>query len=488
MAFEPRYALMEEIANWKLEAKLEDSERYFYHTRDIAKIDGGDICYIIGRKGTGKTAIGEYMWRRKSYRHFAEKLSFKNFPFNDLYKLSNSQYTPPNQYITLWKWLIYCHIAKMMVRNESLDARLRGTLEKVFPTDPQKTLARSISQLTSPELKFSAFGLELSASAHRTSESNQATWIERCDTLEDLILDHLDEATYTIVFDELDEDYKGDEEALLRAQYRDLLTGLFKAVQLVKGTFSAQRYRVRPVVFLRNDIYASLRDPDKTKWNDLRLDLTWNLAEIRNLLGFRIGRAQDPNAGVMPFGTATTLVFKGYESMRVVRKHPLIEWISSLTLSRPRDYISFMSIAAGKAAQRGSAFITSEQISQTIVPYSEYLRGDIQDEMETVLPEIAQVLNVLARIGKPLFTFAQFSSAYAEVAKEATGLQKPAIEVLGLLFRFGVIGNRTGVGSTVSGLSETALEFNRTQKIVVLRGLLPALRIQDKEGQSFPGG
>ncbi len=79
--------VLDEIANWKLEAKLEDNDRYFYHINDLKKIEGGSHCYVIGRKGTGKTAISEYLLRQKDPKIFSVKLSFKNFPFNDLYKL-----------------------------------------------------------------------------------------------------------------------------------------------------------------------------------------------------------------------------------------------------------------------------------------------------------------------------------------------------------------------------------------------------------------
>jgi ABC-type dipeptide/oligopeptide/nickel transport system ATPase subunit len=136
--------LLKEIAeNWKLEAKQENNSRYFFHIEESAKILNGERFYVIGRKGSGKSAIGEYILnlnkaRQDNFNVFAEKLSFKNFPFNDLYALENSKYTHPNQYITIWKYIIYSSICRLMVQNQNIDAEVRKVLEKLYPPNPIK--------------------------------------------------------------------------------------------------------------------------------------------------------------------------------------------------------------------------------------------------------------------------------------------------------------------------------------------------------------
>ena len=108
-------AIYEKICNeWKLEAKQESSQ-YFYFVNEVKDILEGRKNLVIGRKGEGKTAIAQYVYEQKEYNTFTEKLSFKNFPFNILYELSNSQYTHPNQYISIWKYLIYTTICKLMI-------------------------------------------------------------------------------------------------------------------------------------------------------------------------------------------------------------------------------------------------------------------------------------------------------------------------------------------------------------------------------------
>ena len=110
--------------NWKLEAKLEDTEKYFFNNDQVNDIVEKDKCYVIGRKGSGKSAISEYILKQKKHDCFTVKLNFKNFPFNELYTLDNQTYTSPNQYITLWKYLIYSNICRLMVQNESIDSKV----------------------------------------------------------------------------------------------------------------------------------------------------------------------------------------------------------------------------------------------------------------------------------------------------------------------------------------------------------------------------
>jgi hypothetical protein len=79
--------ILEEVAQWKLEAKLEDNRRCFYNTADVDLLASGARSFVIGRKGTGKTAIREHLIQNPAPQRFAEKLTFKNFPFNDLLRI-----------------------------------------------------------------------------------------------------------------------------------------------------------------------------------------------------------------------------------------------------------------------------------------------------------------------------------------------------------------------------------------------------------------
>lgn len=162
-------SILEEVAQWKLEAKLEDVDRYFYFLDEVQEILTGAKAYVIGRKGTGKTAISEFLVRSQRYDQFTEKLSFKNFPFNELYALRNESFNSPNQYITVWKYVIYTFVCKMMLRNENIASDIRKSLGNIFSNETATTLSRSISNWTSREFGVQILGSGLTVKLEAVS-------------------------------------------------------------------------------------------------------------------------------------------------------------------------------------------------------------------------------------------------------------------------------------------------------------------------------
>ena len=46
------------VADWKLEEKGQDNLRYFFSFDEVNRVESGRNCFVIGRKGSGKTAGG----------------------------------------------------------------------------------------------------------------------------------------------------------------------------------------------------------------------------------------------------------------------------------------------------------------------------------------------------------------------------------------------------------------------------------------------
>ena len=83
-----REKLFNQIINiWSIEAKKEDIE-YFYYVDETNLLKYGNKSFVIGRKGSGKTAMAQYINESSKFGN-SVILSFKNFPFNILYELEN---------------------------------------------------------------------------------------------------------------------------------------------------------------------------------------------------------------------------------------------------------------------------------------------------------------------------------------------------------------------------------------------------------------
>lgn len=63
--------------NWQLDAMQENMCKYFFSDKDLSLVKDGKKCYVIGRKGAGKSAICQYLVNNPNYNQFAQKLTFK---------------------------------------------------------------------------------------------------------------------------------------------------------------------------------------------------------------------------------------------------------------------------------------------------------------------------------------------------------------------------------------------------------------------------
>lgn len=479
---------LSEISNsWKLEAKQENSLRYFYHVEEAKSIINGDKFYIIGRKGSGKSAISQYLLNLNnvdaysSYNIFTEQLTFKNFPFNELYALNNDKYTLPNQYITIWKYIIYSCVCRQMVKNHKIDSNLRNVLEQMYPPVDIKSLSRMIGQWTMTGFGAQVLGNGANVSIGKISNIDKLSWIEKTSILEELIDEYIDDAHYFVIFDELDEDYRNFSTQEERDQYIFLLTSLFKAVQDVKSYFKDKKQVICPVIFLRDDIYQLIKDTDKNKWGDFKVALEWDETKLKSMLAFRISRAIDADGKILPFDEAWHKIFMR-ETIKLggdsTKRVPIFNYITRSTQLRPRDYIKYLQVCAERSLQNGAALINAKTVKIVDKGFSNYLKDEMVDEVHAQLPDIDVIFSIISQIRKQAFTIGEFKKAYLEYYKKGTVSNGNVDYVLQMLFDFSIIGN-TPKRHNVQFFRYMNPEarFNFKEGIVVHRGLFKALQI-----------
>jgi cold shock CspA family protein/energy-coupling factor transporter ATP-binding protein EcfA2 len=468
--------LLKEIATWKREAKAENNDQYFWNVKEVAQIQAGDKYFVIGRKGSGKTAICEHFNQMRTHDVFSDKLSFKNFPFNELYAHKNQKFTTPNQYITLWKYLIYSSVCRMMLKNEAVDSDLRTELGKLY--GDELSLSRRIGKWVAKEFGFSLFGI--SAKVAKDQHVNQGDWTAYVDYLEDILLSHAGDATYFVLFDELDEDYRDVIQAEQYQQYTALITSLFKAVQDVRTTLGANpALRVFPVVFLRDDIYEIVQDNDKNKWGDFRVDLNWDIAKIKKVIAFRISRALNPTGNSLDFEDAWRRVFGtgliGIGS-GAKRKTSTFDYIAQSTLLRPRDFVAYLQNCAHDADENNQ-FITPDVVKRVDKAFSNYLREELTDELFAILPDVVNIFDAISQLRKWNFSIAELEITYGQQIERGFIKEKNVKFVLQTLYLFSVIGNVTSYNRPVFRYQNREARLNFNERVAVHRGLFKALQI-----------
>ncbi len=465
------------IAQWMLEAKLENNVRYFHRVAEVDSIENGTRCYIIGGKGTGKTAISEYMHRKRQYNIFSQKLTFKNFPFNELYRLTDDKFTHPNQYITLWKYIIYSSIAKMMSQNANIDSEIRAKLEAVYEQDITRSLAGTIAQWTSGSIAFSVLGTGVGGGKKREVVSNSTPWIDRVEILEQFVERYMDDAKYYVIFDELDEDYRDPINTAASSKYAALLIGLLKAVQDIKSRFPKEEYNVCPLVFLRVDIYDQLMDADRTKWQDLSIRLTWDSNKLKDLLAFRISRAFDAESEIRDFQTAWEMICSTKYIGTRIKRDPF-DFITMQTRIRPRDYVKYLKTCAEICVSANRDMISNNVIMSTQAIYSQYLKSEFEDAIHPLLGDIVGVFEVLSRVGKQSFRLSDFAQSHREAVLVKTVADRNPKTVLETLYDFGAIGiRRRSNDRSVFKYMDPQSRLDPQLPILIHRGLFKVLRL-----------
>ena len=472
--------ILEEIEDWRLEAKLEDSNRYFYHTRVVERILSGKKLYVVGRKGTGKTAISEHLKQIIESNYFSQKLTFKNFPFNELYALNDNGFTSPNQYITAWKYVIYSTVCRLMVDNTTVDKDIREKLKGIFNDDIANALPHAVRKWTSEkfDIKILGSGFGYGGSSNVESKDNPS-WIHRVEILENFLLSNVGRDKYIIMFDELDEDYKDIVDATKYKQYTELLTSLFKAAQDIRARFS--KYNFFPVIFIRDDIYDVLQDPDKTKWMDYKVDLDWDSDSIKNLLAFRVSRALTPVGIAKDFNSAWQSIFEpGSVKVGDRQRKDMspFDYISRSTLNRPRDFVKYLQICAEISLEKGYQKIKPHIVSEADKSFSNYLRSELEDELHGVLPEIKRILDIFTTLRKQTLKIDEFRDAFDLAVAEDLIKTKDFQFVLQLLFHFSIIGNQPKQSSyQIFRYKNKEARLNMKENIILHRGLFRSLQI-----------
>ena len=465
------------INNWSVEARKERQD-YFYYIQEVNDIASGKKYYVTGRKGSGKTAIAQYLAEVDEPTTFSTRLSFKNFPFQILYSLENNQeYAAPNQYISMWKYLIYSYMCKDMMKNQNIDLDIRNKLSKLYGDSPSSSLNKLIEKWTSKSFGMEVLGVGFSYGGEQATK--EITWIDTLEILEKIITSYCDDARYYFLFDELDEDYKEFPSEVEAYKYKCMLTSLLKATQQIRDTFDACEKHIFPIVFLRSDIYSQLKDADKNKWRESLVDLEWSITKIKSMLAHRICTAM--NVPSTDFASIWPILFsprKVKMGNNQKREMDVFSYIERSTEMRPRDFVQYIKECVELAKERNEFPIRPETVKEADDNFSEYLKGETIDELFPILPEVDEILGLLSTIRKQSFRFSEFEKEYNTLVIREAIPKRDIRNVLLALFDAGVIGNQPSMkGQSIFRFSKKAPRFNFNETMIIHRGLYKALQI-----------
>ncbi len=446
---------------------------------------------VLGRKGSGKTAIYKMLSNMVDSNLFVVEYTFVDYPwtYHERYKSDDS--AAQERYLHSWKYLYLITIAKTLVnKDESANwspaateaiSNLREFLIDIYgKTDP--SLAETFAPSTGQSfLDRVTFDLKLIKISPPTTKPNTAVQLQEFNrNLEHAVLLALNpNNTYFVCFDELDRGFNPEDD-----NYKQRLMGLLMASRDLNMASTKAGKKFKAIVFLRSDIYSVLSFEDKNKLTETYSTLIeWDTGDggstLKSLMERRIGA----RLGIAP-DEAWDRVFDNSSKMR--GRQAKYNHIVSMTFRRPRDIIKFCNCILDSYKQRCGlkpGKFTNEDVSNARKEYSKYFRKELEDEAFQYLKDLKAVFEFVRELGVQVVDRRQLEEAF-NTWKDQLGKWKTLEPLLQMLFELSVIGYKRvgGVGGGsqfVFKYLDPDAEFNsRSSEFQVHSGLVSALGIK----------
>ena len=472
--------------------------RYFFEFSGFERISGGEVSIVVGRKGSGKTAIVNYLMAQQDYQNFCNKITFGEFPFEEFSAILSKDFLSATSFSLAWKWAIYNSILDNLSKQPYLDASANSALSERRAVGVERRFSDTFKRWTSSSITLGASapllgGANVGKSSHAL-DRRPATLAEQVRTMEDFIIEHCADSKYFIVFDGLDAEspIQSVDPEKNKMIYNSILSSLFRSCLEVRELFRSLGKSIIPIAFVRDDIFQGINDSNKEKWSDHTYHLIWRVDQITNLLVHRICRATDPDMATLPIEKAWDFLFRKKENVKVTHKRKIkeinvINYILLRSLRRPRDFVRYLQICARVTKEQAShrTRMSADVVVNSEYEYSRRFFEEMKDEVSFFIPKFPEVMQAFDRLKDPRnFLIEEFQSCLDDVVAEGYIDELPfkAERLLQLMFRFSIVGNvRTFYKDGESARYRTFYFSRPTSSLILKRhmtvhsGLYPAL-------------
>ncbi len=272
-----------------------DFERFFIDIGKIyEKLKENKYFLVLGRKGSGKTYLGQYIKKIASQDalHFCDVSSYKDFKFQELIQLKSSD-IKPNEYYEIWRWLLLLDLGKLCLSDEGIpECDAKKKLSSFFAANYNSLEidAKKVIEITKKNQVRGGFltsFVDLSAG----EKAEEGSYIDYIDDLEAVVFEILQnsKSRYTTIYDELDDRFRDDE------YYRHSIISLLKAADHINLKSVERGIMAKAVILLRTDIFSIFNDPDLNKIkrvNAIKIDWGTRVAVSTPLINMVVLKAK----------------------------------------------------------------------------------------------------------------------------------------------------------------------------------------------------
>lgn len=470
--------------NWGSdEAKGDDDlAHYFVKPPEYDEIFSGKKRYVVGRKGTGKSAVIQRLRLQAESEPLAffSDMTLRDFPLHDLRDLGDKSQRDKSKYTPIWQFLIYVELIKQAARDHGAEGAEEIDELKSFLTlnnlESEVGFIHTVKELRkrNSKLKILAKWIEGEAGSEKGEESViNVHYNKVVKAIEGKLLTVNSESRYWLFIDELDEGFRAGDQS-----FRLLLLALIRAVEDSSIQLRRASFQYRPVLVLRSDIFDRLEDNDLNKLDDYIIRLRWTSAadHVQNSLK-RIITERIRSSGGNPDDPWGCVVFDNDPDLpRSVDS--VWQYAANRTYERPRDIVKFMKYCA-KHAEAGKQ-LTFKQAKAAEDEYSAWLYKELKDEIHSYLPAWKSALDAITRIGTGKFSCTDLENELSTDTTISTWVNehgKSINDVMETLFDFGVIGNLDENGRWLFKYKDEDLSWNSKMDVIVHFGLNKKLKL-----------
>jgi hypothetical protein len=430
---------LNKIANdWRQDAESE-TDKFYFPTKEFESIVDGTKSFVVSRKGTGKSAIVGHL---KATKKHAVDLSLVDLDPAELHALDkhDSQLSRSILYRNAFAYIIYRAVAVMMLDNLDVSDAAKKQVRRAFPHQVERQLPRKVMSWVKLKGHFQYLSVGAGGEIQRVQNEDKRSLADKTALLEEFLKANLKGGPYYVIFDALDENFRAAH-GRLEPEYGVTITNLFKTVADIRLEFRNQQ--LFPVITLRDDIFDFLEHPERNRWTQRQVQIEWDENKIKAMIAHRLAVTADKQAA--PFDEIWPELV-GQESAKFHAKvWEKYDYIASYTMLRPRDFIAYLSVACGVAAERArdrgnsTATLSVAALQECKGAFSEYFRRELEDELSGQIEDIRPLFGAVLDGPNRSVSRKEFEARYrVYIQGRVSGIR--AEVMMETLYQFGVIG------------------------------------------------
>lgn len=407
---------------------------------------------IIGRKGSGKTAIFKKLLTNTANDYFCLGHTFSDYPWHHHNLQARVGIPDFDRFTHSWKYLILLSASKIILNFDnslpfdeaSMDDAVR--IER-FVLDTYGTRDPDVTQIFSPtkRLKLKPY-FELDWKLLKGGIKPESVPMDQLPIVVQELNTNLLRAVlhclnpdhqYYIAFDQLDLGFDPTD-----PDYKNRLIGLLLACRDINIAARASEKALFVVTFLRDDIYDLLQFEDKNKITENFMSLIeWDTPRTRSTLKDLMEKRFTARLTDDGMSVKWESVFN--ETREMPGHQTKYQHMLDRTYLRPRDMIRLCNSVLQQYTARKhttpdiESFLDNIDVNGGRVEYSNYLKNELDDEIHKHVPDYKEYLEMLRAVGTWHFERKQFEDQWTARKREDREGAEGALQEL---FTFSVVG------------------------------------------------